>query len=116
MSEVETKDIVAELDAWIAQKCTINDLAVAPFPDEELHRLQRARDEIVAVRDQLTESANRYEEMLGDMNHEANAAKRDRAEARAEALEEVAQFIKQRGGWLTVAALIADIRALKDKP
>ena len=96
-------DIVAELDRWV------NTLQ-QDYP--ELHRLsgalQRARDEIVALRKLLYER-----NATGVEAQNAFAAVRI---ARAEALEEVAQFIKQRGGWLTVAALIADIRALKDKP
>ena len=115
MSEVETKDIVAELEAWWDRR--------HDYQGDVLWGLvQRARDEVVAVCDQLTESANRYEEMLGDMNHEANAAKRDRAEARAEALEEAARRCDERamtGNSVTnhtAHSLAAAIRALKDKP
>ena len=93
-------DIVAKLDEALES----NSRHAGKFMVIHIELTHRARDEIAALRKQLTESTNRYEEMLGDMNHEANVAKSDRDVVRAEALEQLrakceAMQLDQRRTW-----------------
>jgi len=87
-------DIVAELDRWLTEPAF-------GLAQEERELLQRARDEIVALRER-----NRQRQLTGSMIH---------GRARAEALEEAAQAVLEMPlGAARGQAAIA-IRALRDK-
>jgi hypothetical protein len=97
MSEADTKDVVAELDAWL------DALAPGSFSTT----LRRARDEIVALRHRMNEYAEPTRSLLMK-----NAGY---AEGRADALEEAAQEC-DRNIYCDNDFCAAAIRALKDQP
>jgi len=95
----DTRDIIADLDAWIAVP-----VSGTLDPDAGMRRrgiMRRARDEIVALRAKLGETIDAFVD--------------GRSAARIEALEEAAEAVESNGG--DNAQIHANaIRALKDRP
>jgi hypothetical protein len=110
VSETDTQDIIGELDWWMKH---------FGEPTEILAAIQRARDEIVALRDGTVLKA--YENRAKAAEEVAYALNLNRWRDRAEALEEAMQACATadpRGRYPTEprAMCVEAIRALKDKP
>jgi len=110
-------DIVAKLDRWLAVSDPPGRL---PLCNREM--IQRARDEIVALRERCIEPA-RHSYQPTQQYIQIQPLELIAAKARAEALEEAARACDEIGDWSapeTVVRAICDrcaaaIRALKDR-
>lgn len=106
-------DVVAGLDAAFAELP-----ATSRYDDDyaivlPASLVQRARDEIVALRSMLTENELAANRALVDLAELKLVVEQMPAKVRAEALEEAAA---EAGKWATGKAARSAIRALKDKP
>ena len=97
-------DVVAELDEWLAREATT--LKHYPADDVDTGLLQRARDEIVRLREIATRPSS-----------ELHALTKERDEARAEALAECIRICPECAYRIMALDTVGarHLRALKDK-